>query len=206
MDPTFDAARYIIRSRRLADLSQRDLADRLGLSKTLIGRLEAGTAPTPTHLLVRILALAGLRLVVVDAQGDDVQPVPVDVVRDNAGRRFPAHLDVAPPEEVPAFRWQFPRYDRLPARGWYHLRRERDQLREERGVASDHPTVAELSEYSREFRDRRAARARQAALLRRAARPRTDLECICPDECWVSRACLPECPCQCEPASRSIFG
>lgn len=47
---------------------------------------------------------------------------PVDAVRDNAGRRFPAHLDALPPDEVP-LRWaQFPRYDRAPAKGWYHLR------------------------------------------------------------------------------------
>jgi HTH-type transcriptional regulator/antitoxin HipB len=41
-----------------------------------------------------------------------------------------------------------PRYDREPAKAWYHRRAERDRLRASGRVAGDHPTDAEL-EYRR---------------------------------------------------------
>ena len=54
----FDVGGYVRRARRLADLSQRDLADILGLSRAAVGRLESlpGRVDIPT--MEAILALA----------------------------------------------------------------------------------------------------------------------------------------------------
>ncbi|WP_404391080.1 helix-turn-helix transcriptional regulator [Humibacillus xanthopallidus] len=190
--PVFDAARFVLRARREADLSQRDLADVIGLSRATIGRLETGATRVGVDLLGSILALAGLRLAVLDGSGREVQPVPDDVLRDNADRRFPSHLDVLLPEDQPAYRGVHPRPGQPPATGWYHQRRRRADLRRRRGTQPDHPT------HSGERQRRRAAyEARVAAAIRRQA-DAPDPECTCLDECF-ELACLAACPCQCEP-------
>ncbi|WP_374968494.1 helix-turn-helix domain-containing protein [Terrabacter sp. BE26] len=189
--------RHILRVRRLADLSQRDLAAETGTSASAICRLESGGVDPGVAQFQRILRLASLRLVVVDADGHEVLPVPADTVRDNQGRRFPAHLDVAPPDEVPYDRWAFPRYDRPDAQGWYHLRETRDELAD--GTAGrtrpmDHPTSEELS------RRRRLMHGRQPRV---DARPGPEIVCECLDACF-EELCIPACPCQCEPRTNSL--
>ena len=152
-----EAGRYVVRVRRLADLSQRDLATRVGVSPSTVSRLESGLIAPTVDLYERMLALAGLRLAVLDAAGREVAPVPVDTVRDNQGRRFPAHLDVAPPDEVPYERWAFPRYDRPDAQGWFQHRTARDQGAEDaprRERPADHPTGHELALRRRLMRGR----------------------------------------------------
>lgn len=197
MDDAFDASRYVVRARRLADLSQRELAERLGLSRAAVGRLESARGRIAVDTLVRVLAIAGLRLAVLDSAGRQVDPVPRDVLRDNAHRRFPAHLDVAPPDEVPPLRALMPRYDRAPAKGWYRLRPERDRLRVEAAATTDHPTLRDLDE-----RAQRSARERRriVRLLRAAAPPVPS--CTCPTRCWVGGGCVVTCSCQCEPGPR----
>jgi transcriptional regulator with XRE-family HTH domain len=186
------AARYVVRVRRLADLSQRDLAARICVSSSTVGRYETGAACPSIEVFEQILALAGLRLLVVDERGDEVLPVSDDLVRDNQGRRFPAHLDVNPPDETPFERLAYPRYDRLPARGWFRHRTIRDRRAEDhpyRQRPADHPTDAEL-------RTRvRLMRGRQPVV---EAPPRPEPECLCPDACFEG-LCIVECPCQCEP-------
>jgi transcriptional regulator with XRE-family HTH domain len=195
--------RYVVRVRRLADLSQRDLAVETGTSASRICRLESGAVDPGVTQFQRILALAGLRLAVVDEAGHEVAPVPADIVRDNQGRRFPAHLDVAPPDEVPYDRWAFPRYDRPEAQGWYHLRDTRDELAVggdggdgAGGLArpADHPTRTELRTR------RRLMRGRQPCVD--APLP-PDVVCGCPEACF-ELACVPECPCQCEPPRNEL--
>ncbi|GAA2026377.1 hypothetical protein GCM10009740_15190 [Terrabacter terrae] len=184
--------RYVVRVRRLADLSQRDLAAETGTSASRVCRLESGALDPGVTQFQRILHLAGLRLAVVDAEGREVPPVPADAVRDNQGRRFPAHLDVAPPDEVPYDRWSRPRYDRLDAQGWYHLRPARDELADAaagRTRPTDHPTDTELSTR------RRLMRGRQPRV---DTPPRPEVVCECLDACF-EELCVPDCPCQCEP-------
>lgn len=201
----FPVDRYVVRVRRMADLSQRDLAAALGLSKTSVSRIESARRDTTVATFAGILALADLRLAVVDQNGDEVDPVAEDTVRDNAGRRFPAHLDVDPPDVVPPLRRLMPRHDRPPARGWYRLRDERDRLRELCGTPGDHPTSEELRERGRQVAQQRvaAARTRWSALASEPAAALRWAECDCETACWLGTTCEPECPCQCEPATRS---
>ena len=186
------AGRYVARVRRLADLSQRELAEQLCISQSAIARIEAGRTQPSLSLLSRILVLAELRLVVVDAQGRPAFAVPLNTVRDNQGRRFPMHLDVDPPDQVPPQRREQPRGDRPDARGWYALRPRRDRARGRIRPAADndHPTREGLAQRRR---------------LMQGRQPRVDpspapvIECECLLECYEVGPCLGPCPCQCEP-------
>lgn len=81
--------------RRLAVLSQRDLAEEAHLSQSTVARLESGRLLPSLATLLRILAIAGLVLVVTDENGNVVQPLRVwDDTRDGAERMFPAHVDL----------------------------------------------------------------------------------------------------------------
>jgi HTH-type transcriptional regulator/antitoxin HipB len=193
-DESFDAGGYVARARRIADLSQRELAEEAGVGQSTIARWEAGEPSISVAMLDRVLRIAGLRLEVVDESGRAVVPVDPGAVRDNAGRRFPAHLDVVPPEHMPSNRGAGRRYDRPEPQGWYALRPTRDRLvaaGEDRPI--EHPTVSDLAA-------RRSARL--ASLASRRGRP-TVLDrlpaCACADDCTDHPACPPSCRCQCEP-------
>ncbi|TQN47287.1 HTH-type transcriptional regulator/antitoxin HipB [Humibacillus xanthopallidus] len=194
VDDDLDVARLVMRVRRMADLSQRDLAARLGTSPSTVARIETGGCAVSVSLLRRILGLAGLRLVAVAPDGQPVAPVAGDTLRDNGGRRFPSHLDVDLPSEVPKLRQLMPRRDRPPAKGWYRQRPLRDERREQDGVPPDHPTFDDLREAAQR---ERAHLRRVRALLARAAP--TPPECTCEIDCLMSPGCLPACACQCEP-------
>lgn len=82
--------------RRRADLSQRELAGRAGVSAATIGRIESRTLTPSLATLGAILAVAGIRLVAVDADDRKVvlmEDPPGDQLRDGGGRRYPSHLD-----------------------------------------------------------------------------------------------------------------
>ena len=142
----FGPGRYLARARRLADLSQRELAALAGVSQSQVAAFESGARRVHADTLDRLLALAGLRLAVVDEQGNEVDPFAVTTARDNAGRRYPAHLDVQPPDQLPGA-WS-PRYDRPQVRAWYQRREERDRRRASGRDSGEHPTETEL-EYRR---------------------------------------------------------
>lgn len=183
----FDVGGHIARARRIADLSQRDLAQRLEVTQSAVARWEAGTRPMTVQLLAQVLAMAGLRLQVVDEHGEVVAPLQADAVRDNAGRRFPAHLDVVAPDQRPINRGAGPRYDRAEPQGWYALRSTRDRAQEEpRQRPADHPTVVQLAELTA------ARRRRRAPVLEQLP------ECACPDTCFEQPACAADCRCRCE--------
>lgn len=193
-DEGFDAGGHVARARRIADLSQRELAEQAGVGQATIARWESGGPSITVAVLDRILRLAGLRLEVVDESGQTVRPMGPDAVRDNAGRRFPAHLDVVPPEHMPSNRGAGRRYDRPEPQGWYALRPTRDQAvaaGDER--PADHPTVSELA-------SRRSARlASRASRRGRPPVPDPLPACTCADDCTDHPACPPSCRCQCEP-------
>ena len=92
--PLGELAGLIRRVRRIADLSQRELASRAGVSAATVNRIETGTLVPRLHTLHRLLASADLRLVVIDADGHVVAPMRTwQDLTDDAGRRYPAHLD-----------------------------------------------------------------------------------------------------------------
>jgi HTH-type transcriptional regulator/antitoxin HipB len=189
---SFDAAGYLRRARRLADLSQRQLADRLGVSRATVARMETGQVAVRLDTFVVVLSLAGLRLHVVDQRDEVVEPVPADVLRDNARRHFPSHLDVTPPDRPPSHRFRLPPRDRQQPKGWYTLRARRDESRARAGIPADHPTS---TGERRRFEERRRA-------LAERVRARWGVEpepiCTCEDVCFEA-LCVPSCDCQCEP-------
>lgn len=71
--PQFDAPGLLRRARRIADLSQRDLAARAGVSANAVARVELG-ADTTIETMVKLFAAAGMRLVAVDQSGRPFDP------------------------------------------------------------------------------------------------------------------------------------
>lgn len=164
-DPEFQAlnvSAYVRRARRLADLSQRDLADVLGIDQAQVARLEAGQDPR-LSLFERTLAMAGLKLMIVDQEGAEVAPMPDDVLRDRAGRRQPAHLDVYARPDLPTLKMLLHGADPRPRESWHHRRDERDRLRASSGSASSlDQTTAGVATHRRRNSAVERARARQA--------------------------------------------
>lgn len=83
------------RARRRCDLSQRQLAARAGVSQSLVGAAESGARDVGVAVFVQLLAACGWTLVVTDCDGRRVSTRDDrDTPRDQAGRRYPAHLDL----------------------------------------------------------------------------------------------------------------
>lgn len=97
------------RVRRLADLSQRELAERAGVAASVVSRIETGWTHPRIPTLERLLAAAGFRLQAVSRDGTVIETdhtwLEQDQPRDGAHRRFPAHLDVRTPH--PRRPWWF---------------------------------------------------------------------------------------------------
>ena len=206
----FDLPGLIRRIRRIADVSQRELAERLGVPKSGVGAVESGTSGLDVRVLARAALLAGLRLAVVDGEGEEVLPMSGDAVRDRANRRFPAHLDTRYGDQD---WWHDPhRYDRQQP--WYTFdrdRRLRDLYRRRDGTPEDH----QLPQPGDSPGERAAARRRAAARARAEERQRRFLtgefrhlpepfQCACPPECddLDDRSGRPVhaegCPCCCD--------
>ncbi|MCO5972087.1 helix-turn-helix domain-containing protein [Actinoallomurus soli] len=88
------------RGRRIARMSQREMARLAKVSPALVGSIESGRCTPSLAVLQRLLGVAGLFLIAVDMNGYVVQPLEEyheadgRGVRDAAGRRYPAHLDL----------------------------------------------------------------------------------------------------------------
>lgn len=84
----------IRRVRRLAKLSQRELARDLGVSQSAVAKWETGRTTPSARMLVRILDVAELGLAAVRGDGEQVAAMKTAAARDAAGRRYPAHTFV----------------------------------------------------------------------------------------------------------------
>jgi len=90
----FPFAGLVRRARRIADLSQREMAAAARVAPSTIGKIEARTLVPSVMTFMRILAAAGLHFVVVDDKGRIVQPMAEwGDTRDGAERLYPAYLD-----------------------------------------------------------------------------------------------------------------
>jgi len=179
------------RIRRCADLSQRELARALGVSAGTVAQAETGARDLPATILARAAELAGLRLALVDDTGGEVPGMAPAAVLDQAGRRFPAHLDTRYGDQA----WWHGdhRYGRRQPWYTYDRRRDRrDELRTADGTPPDHqqPRAGDAPD------ERAAARRRDALARRRAA---DDLllaefrERGCPDAWAPTCSCPAEC-------------
>ncbi|MGY1615276.1 helix-turn-helix domain-containing protein [Geodermatophilus sp. SYSU D00691] len=152
---SFELTGALRRIRRTADLSQRELAVRLGISKSAVAAAESGSAGLDARVLARAAALAGWRLALLDGTGAEVTGMADGAVRDMAGRRFPAHLDTRYGDQD----WWHgdERYSR--EQPWYtfdRVRWTRDFWRGRLGTPGDH----QLPQPGDAPWERRAARAR----------------------------------------------
>ncbi|MGY1796211.1 helix-turn-helix domain-containing protein [Geodermatophilus sp. SYSU D00525] len=185
----FDLTGVLRRIRRTADLSQRELAGTVGLSKSTIAAIEAGTRGLDARVLARLAAVAGLRLALLDAEGREVAPMDGAAVRDEGDRHFPAHLDTRHGDDG---WWHGPhRYDRTPVTYTFTRDRwSRDERRRRRGTPEDHQLPRPGDGLADRAAARRAAaeRARAEDLERRRAAgllppPPPEFRCVCPPAC-----------------------
>jgi len=90
----YPVAGLVRRARRIGDLSQRQMARLARVSPSTVGRVESGAIAPTLDVFQRLLATAGLSLVVVDATGHVILPMrDIDDTRDGADRHYPSHLD-----------------------------------------------------------------------------------------------------------------
>jgi transcriptional regulator with XRE-family HTH domain len=206
----FDLAALLRRIRRLADLSQRELAETCGVSQGTIARAETGRGDLSVGALLHAVTTARLRLVLLDEDGAAVPGMSPDGARDAAGRRFPAHLDTRYGDEN---WWHGPsRYDREQPRYTFdRARRTRDLWRDLLGTPDDHllPQPGDSPEERARARAAAARQHRKEQWERRLASgdvqaPDTSLDCTCPRACdelddWSGRPIhAEECPCSCD--------
>ena len=195
--PAWNRVGAMRRARRIAGLSQREMAERVGVAAGTIARAEDPEGGAALAVVEAVLAVAGLRLAVVDAAGQVVAPMRTNVARDRGGSYFPAHLDTRVPDDLDprAYPW---RSDRPLPTVTFLRRGTRPCYAEAWAIPGldagerpdDHFTPDELADH------REARRAR----FRRPPPSRPPLpECACGPECELT--CDTACPCQCEPAS-----
>ena len=211
---SFDICGIILRCRRDADLSQRDLAALLGVCPSTVARWESGARMPSAEALAAVAEISGYRLGLVDRYEAPVAAAPSDTLRDLAGRRMPAHLDVHLWDQdvweprpsmikhvrsihAPRRRWRDERRGCLSGRPAEHapgcapfhtLGWDRWCNDITTAKDNDHWRTAQRAEWD-------ARRAAALALLPPTPEPEP---CFCELECFEGRACPPECQCQCE--------
>ncbi|TKJ18127.1 helix-turn-helix domain-containing protein [Blastococcus sp. CCUG 61487] len=209
MTPAFDLCGALRRIRRVADLSQRELAAAAELSSSAVAHAEAGSRDLPVGALARAAAVAGLRIALLDGAGDEVGGMRPEAVRDRGGRRFPAHLDTMLSEER-AWRWDHRPRLRRPTYTFDRRSEWDDPRSRETGRPDDHlvPQPGDAPEERARARADAARRRREAELERRRAAGElptvAPFACSCPPACdelddWSARPVHAEhCPCRCD--------
>ena len=177
------------RVRRIADLSQRELAVAVGISPSAVGSAESGARDLPLSVVARIAEVGALRLALVDAEGREIDGMAENSVRDAAGRRLPAHLD---PRYGDDRWWHGPdrKYRTQPSYTFDRSRDVRDLDRERAGTPDDHQLPRPGDSPERRAAERRRARwaAKEEERERRFlagefAHVRESFSCTCPAEC-----------------------
>jgi len=93
----FRAGVQLRRARRLARLSQRELAARAQVPLSTLARIEAGTTADPhVGTLAALFAAAGCTLTVLSRAREELPEHPWETPRDHGVRHYPAHLDLWP--------------------------------------------------------------------------------------------------------------
>jgi transcriptional regulator with XRE-family HTH domain len=207
---SFDLSGALRRIRRTADLSQRELAAACGVSPSTLAKAEARRRDVSVDVLQRAAAVAGLRIALLDAAGEEVPAMAAGTVRDGAGRHFPAHLDT---RHGDVGWWHGPeRYSREPPTYTFDRdRARRDGWRRAGGTPLDHRVPAPGDALAaRAAARRRAALQRQVDELerrRRSGEPAArdvPFDCSCPPRCdELDDRCgrpvhAPECACGCD--------
>jgi HTH-type transcriptional regulator/antitoxin HipB len=207
--PDFDLSGVLRRIRRTSDLSQRELARRLDVSKSAVAAAEAGTRDFPAGLLARAAAQAGLRLALLDADSREIAGMADHTVRDMGWRRLPAHLDIRQSDED----WWHGEERRSRPQPWYTFDRDRplrDAYRRRNGTPEDHPhPQADDAPHERRARRRQDALRREAKERERAflagelRQTGPDFECTCPAGCDPvternADVHVEACPCRCD--------
>jgi transcriptional regulator with XRE-family HTH domain len=217
MTASFDLCGALRRIRRIADMSQRQLAEAAGLRASTVGHAEAGTRDLAVNALVAAAQVAELRLALLDTRGNEVPGMDGDAVRDRAGRRFPAHLDTRYGDED----WWHGRHRYDRTQPWYTFDRDReirDSYRRRTGTPDDHqqPQPGDAPHERAEARRRRLRRQADEECAQRLAvaleRRRTaglpffddGWTCACPPACDElddrsgAPVHAPGCPCRCD--------
>ncbi|RZT82276.1 acetyltransferase (GNAT) family protein [Micromonospora violae] len=171
-----DLGRALRALRRWADLSQRQLAEKSGVPQPTLARIESGRAVDPRFRTVeRLVRAAGGQLTIgipgPTSGAVELTPVPHDDMRDVAGRRYPAHLDVWPvhePRDWPGAWWA----------EWYRLPPHRYPL----------PLPPAAYELNRRYRDNR----RWGAEVQRNAQVRRVVDTDLPATSWRYVTELPD--------------
>jgi transcriptional regulator with XRE-family HTH domain len=177
------------RVRRIADLSQRELAEAVGISPSAVGSAESGARDLPVSVVARIAEVAALRLTLVDLDGREVAGMAENSVRDMAGRRFPAHLDTRYSDDC----WWHGPHRHHRTQPWYTFDRRRDlrdRYRQRDGTPDDHQlpqpgdSPAERAEERRRARWAAGKEERERRFLAgELADVRETFSCTCPAEC-----------------------
>ena len=205
-----DVPGAVRRIRRAADMSQRELATACGVSQSSVARLESGRGDALIGLFARMAAVAGLRVALVDADGEEQLPMSPESVRDAGGRLFPAHLDTRHGDDDWWAGEHRPRL-RMPRYTYDRDRRRRDRRRDFDGSPDDHHRpqagdgLAERAEARRRAADRKRAEDRQRKFLDGSLGRLPDpFTCACPAECDYDEERNPDlrhaptCPCACD--------
>jgi transcriptional regulator with XRE-family HTH domain len=132
----FDAGVQLRRARRIARLSQRELAARARVPLSTLARIEAGTTADPrVGTLAALLAAAGCTLTVLSRAREELPEHPWEALRDYGVRHYPAHLDLWPVNRPYATHhgvdwwgwyrnWAWQRGARIPARTFNRVRND----------------------------------------------------------------------------------